>query len=760
MNGKQQALSHSRQINASILIAKVTPSAALLAAFLFLFTSTLSLAIEVSLEPTNNTYLHKSLAQSTANGQANEWLAPVPVPQSDDKYFHLNRNGELYAINGVNESALITSFSGSQQSGFITATAIAVHPSFSQRDQSHSGKFYLAHIEEAQPSKRGKKINNFKDDMPLNFDLVVSEWQMSILDNSRLQPDSQREILRIGVPSSDYPISTLKFDPHSRPWDSDYGLLHIGVSAPNNQLQHAVFSGAILRIQPDNFGVRPYTVPSDNPFVKPKEVAAEVVAYGLGKIHDIVWGKTLHNRVLVDHSNGSVEQFSLVAWGEDWHQQHARSIIWQANKEEVVTGRFSYLGANLPKLRNQLVFLTQSAQNWQLLALPITVKTDEHAAPQVTQLTINSVIAEQLSDNCQLIENSNNELLLVDQQNSQAYQLISLVNESNEQQSKNAQPNQQITEASGESSHAAASLSDGATNSATYLIIALIVSALLFAFYGYRKKRQHGQFPLLRTQYARFELADNDKVLKLYARHSKTVAAELSIADIAQSELALNNQVINTVSKHTEFTFTSDKESEVLQHFAKENRVKMVDDKVRQISLLLVDKHQHKVAICLYYRKGNQRLTRARYSDVLSQVIDWQWFISEKVNNKTPVRPLPTPSKTQKAAMANSITNAAPLAENDESTYVAISVAEEVTAPTTYAEDEETSANDEHQLAQAIAETISEQAAKKEQSTMANSDSEIIFAIDKLVELKQAGHLTDHQFEVAKAKLLKGLITD
>ncbi len=41
---------------------------------------------------------------------------------------------------------------------------------------------------------------------------------------------------------------------------------------------------------------------------------------------------------------------------------------------------------------------------------------------------------------------------------------------------------------------------------------------------------------------------------------------------------------------------------------------------------------------------------------------------------------------------------------------------------------------------------------------VAKSDSQIIFALDKLVALKQAGHVTEAEFEHAKAKLLQDLI--
>ena len=69
--------------------------------------------------------------------------------------------------------------------------------------------------------------------------------------------------------------------------------------------------------------------------------------------------------------------------------------------------------------------------------------------------------------------------------------------------------------------------------------------------------------------------------------------------------------------------FNHDKEQDLRTIFVNEKIDKMVDGKMRQISLLLTDKQKHSYTVCLYMRKGSNRISKQSYVKVINELIDW-----------------------------------------------------------------------------------------------------------------------------------------
>jgi glucose/arabinose dehydrogenase len=95
-----------------------------------------------------------------------------------------------------------------------------------------------------------------------------------------VDPGSQRNLLSIPHPENNHNGGQLAFGPER--------LLYVGVGDggsegdPNRYGQNlSVLYGKILRIDPHTSGGKPYTVPSDNPFVGRANARPEIYAYGL-----------------------------------------------------------------------------------------------------------------------------------------------------------------------------------------------------------------------------------------------------------------------------------------------------------------------------------------------------------------------------------------------------------------------------------------------------------------------------------------------
>jgi hypothetical protein len=143
-------------------------------------------------------------------------------------------------------------------------------------------------------------------------------------------------------------------------------------------------------------------------------------------------------------------------------------------------------------------------------------------------------------------------------------------------------------------------------------------------------------------------------------------------------------------------------------------------------------------------REGNQRLTKAKYSEVINDVIEWTWFIAKKINpaltGKRVIRvdvPIVAEPSVQRS---QPLKNRAPL----QSSQAPIETIKQTT--TTQSTSEKTEDVSTKDCIQKTDKVIGHQ-----------SDVDLINALDKLAKLKKQGLLTAAEFDEAKDKILKNL---
>ena len=132
--------------------------------------------------------------------------------------------------------------------------------------------------------------------------------------------------------------------------------------------------------------------------------------------------------------------------------------------------------------------------------------------------------------------------------------------------------------------------------------------------------------------------------------------------------------------------------------------------------------------MCLYYRKGNQRLTKVKYEKALDQCIDWCWFIAKQIN------PEHCAVRKAKSSPPRQTITKQPKAKVEVKKIKPV---------------------------EAVKTTKPEEAATSEESQLTHdlgTDTAIVDALDKLVALKQKGFINEREFELAKAKLLQDLV--
>ena len=196
----------------------------------------------------------------------------------------------------------------------------------------------------------------------------------------------------------------------------------------------------------------------------------------------------------------------------------------------------------------------------------------------------------------------------------------------------------------------------------------------------------------------------------------------ISIADIISSEIQLNDVTINVINLETGHGFTAAHETDLRNYFSLEYKTKMQDDKIRHVKLILTDKKQQTYPISLYVRRGNGRVTNKRYQYVIEDLLTWCWVVAYSINptGTETVRPKPRIKANQYKdnKWPKRDINAKPVAKPSS--------------------------------------TSTEPAAEATEKLIVDTD--LINALEKLVNLKRQGFLTDEEFDHAKHKLLQNLI--
>jgi glucose/arabinose dehydrogenase len=159
---------------------------------------------------------------------------------------------------------------------------------------------------------------------PTNWDHTshVSEFKVMADDYARVDPASERVLLKIDEPQMNHNGGRILFGPD--------GYFYIGTGdgggANDNELGHApqgngqdttTLLGKILRIDVDKGS--PYAIPSDNPFADGKQGRPEIFAYGLRN----PWGLSFDRRgrrefFAVDVGQNLYEELNLIVKGGNY----------------------------------------------------------------------------------------------------------------------------------------------------------------------------------------------------------------------------------------------------------------------------------------------------------------------------------------------------------------------------------------------------------------------------------------------------------
>ena len=274
--------------------------------------------------------------------------------------------------------------------------AFAFHPDFSRKGSSGYGKLYTLHTEYSDVRSKGNS-RYFKS--PLTKDHhqdVITEWQADPENPDRVDPDSGRELMRIGQIAREHNTDDLKFNPNAKPGDSDYGKLYISIgdggfgpfsnADPYDMGQNpSTILGTIIRIDPlRGKNNAPYQVPEDNPFVGKEGYLPEIWAYGFRNPLRMNWdtgGKK--DLYASDVGSSKIEEINIVHKGGNYGwsvyegpfllDRRDNSILYyppeKADKKYIkpiavydhtegfaVVGGFVYRGKHIPQLYGKYIF--------------------------------------------------------------------------------------------------------------------------------------------------------------------------------------------------------------------------------------------------------------------------------------------------------------------------------------------------------------------------------------------------------------------
>jgi hypothetical protein len=669
-------------------------------------------------------------ALSSVELTQDKWLTALPVNGSDERYFLATENGKIYTLNNehVSSSVLLDLKVALKNPSIIALTAIVLDPSFNYRDRTGYNTFYTAHVEPhnaSNSSQVNKIIRDISDaNMPGNlpYNAVIMRWQLHKPLNQPAEIIAQHEVMRIAIHQEVEAIKQLSFNPYTESWHDDFGLLYalIAMTKTGSMSEEALYSGAILRIKPERFGVQNYTTPINNPFIKQVNIRNEIAFMAGREIINFNWTKKGSYSLLIQLLGSEKNQFIQAKLGDDWRQD-LPSKPWQVSMTNNINNdrqAILYHGRALKNLRGKILQLAKDGSDWQLQALSLKTPTQ---AQKLSTAQLHHLSNTVESSNFSLHRNSNSELLLLEHNQ----QLLFAVKATKTPVGK--------TDLSGVPVN---SKSTGTSNSA--FIICIIMISTLAAYLWYRqthvKRKQH----FLYQQWTNFEVSSATGSLSLYKRHNDAIAHTIKISSLKSSELLLNDEIITIVSADVEQSFSNSLEDGLLTTFAKEHRLKMVDDKQRKIQLRLTDKDNVQYIFALYYRVGNIRHTKLKYNKVLEKVIDWNWFFSQFINTKN------TSKRKIRIKPSAKIMSAKP----DSATSL-------------------TQPPNQHQAKSALSnshvpvESIKTKHIKQfEHNDSTNQDTELVSALDKLIEMKKQGYLSDMEFSAAKAKILKNLINE
>lgn len=634
----------------------------------------------------------------------------VQIP-NQSSFFAFNASGDIYLLDVEEKRELIVyptpiiSLKQSLSVDNATLFAVALHPSFSLAGKAGSGTFYTAH--RVPFDEKSSTVRLAQQASRNAYDIVVSEW-IYLSHSKQVAENSKRELFRIASNDSEFDVKQLSFNPHLKPWQENYGILHVLLGSSGNN-DSAIFSGSVLRINPTPFGLKQYTVPINNPYNQHSDIANEIALYNIEQPTVLVWQKNSHHDLLVHHYKNASPVVSSLSFGDNLK---AVKPEYQFSLNDKATfSKLHYLAPN--KLDSSPTYLTLDHDRAALDRVSF-VDNKQHIEPSDLLgdggLPANTVLLKVAESFIALYSVSDQVLMLM-----------------------NYLPTVSAEKATVEQNKVSES------KNGPFLYLTFIILVTLILWLNREKIAEENAKRKIRQQYARVEIIDGE--VCLYNRHEETIAKRLNPRNIVVSELLLNQQIVNQVNAE-ELPFTNDVDADIKGVFNREYHSKMYGKRVRQVQLQLLDSKGKKYLICPYFRIGDQRYTKLHFKPSLALLIDFQWQISGIINpNSTPERKKeiipdeaalkPAKLQVQRPALARKVPR-----ENKAETPVAKVLSQEQSKPLDGVSDGE----------------------KSKPVNKEVQDTKIVDAIEKLVKLHQEGFLDDDEFANAKAKLLQSLV--
>jgi len=343
-------------------------------AIFLIFSLCLILVSKVSSASKENQFLLQEIAQAPQLPANNQWLLLMEQPGNSQYYYLANKQGEIYQLdqdNADNTSLLLDLQHFSSEESKLQLTAFTLHPNFSLRDEIGFGTFYTAHTEKVTSDRKRKRLKDSTVTKALTFDAIVTEWQLDV--NNQVDKSSQREVLRIAIPTLVHGITQLGFNPFRKSWHDDFAQLYISLSQNPELKQYPLYSGAILRIHPQRDGINSYSVPINNPYTANEKYDNTLYLFGAGSINQFIWPDRYATKLLISHRyslNDTVRHWlSYSDGGEDWRKTAPTNFIYQSTKVLTANSLLVYRGQNAPALRNKLLLLIENNNKWQVNSL-------------------------------------------------------------------------------------------------------------------------------------------------------------------------------------------------------------------------------------------------------------------------------------------------------------------------------------------------------------------------------------------------------
>ncbi|WP_033082918.1 hypothetical protein [Colwellia psychrerythraea] len=571
-------------------------------------------------------YLNEVAEFTFGESTEHQWLAPLPNPLKNKQYFIGSQLGDIFLITGdtiLSEPILDLSRS-LQLFKKVKLTALAVHPNFKFSDRSGYATLYTAHTEGFNKKNNLSRLKPLNSDINYKYDAVITQWRYDH-NQQKVFISSQREVLRLALPDNSISITQLAFNPSSKPWQEDYGLLYIALSNSEKIASESLYSGAILRINPDKESSESDPSQENNSAVIATEALSEVLdevifLQGGQKIFQFFWPEKYPDKLLVAHEYNLQRHFSLAAKGQDWRKQLPSFVARQNDIPAYAITGVLYQGSEFSHLYGKLLSIQKKGGAWHLTAMSLAQQKGKQLPAQIIW-SIDPSLISSLSQ-ISLHTTHHGEPVLFNHSDNLLYALTSNQVKSAEIKNKN--------KIEINTYYFAKKIAQQISIGRVLLVIMLFI--IWFLVKSQLKSNSPSLKGVLDNQLTSFKFNELEQSVSLFRHHNQNADIKLSLAEIKQSEVYLNKVVIMCINAQYGHDFDHAHESDLRNSFSKEHHDQMKSEETRRIELHLIDKMDNEYAICLYLRQGNQRATKCNYDQVIEDLVDWCWLLSKCIN--------------------------------------------------------------------------------------------------------------------------------